>query len=85
MWRLQNGQLYVHSQPRLIVVMIGTNDLGAASCSGAWGIKRSAKGAADRSASAIHHGFRQQMDPSMRDCGLAQQALPSQCFLIPVE
>lgn len=49
MWRLQNGQLYTHSQPRLIVVMIGTNDLGAASClGGASGIKKSAKGAAER-------------------------------------
>ena len=85
MWRLQHGQLYEHSQPRLIVVMIGTNDLGAASCSGAWGIKRSAKGAADRSVTAIHHGSRQQMGPCMHYVGPAEQALPSQCFLNPVE
>jgi lysophospholipase L1-like esterase len=54
MWRLQNGQLYTHSQPRLIVVMIGTNDLGAASClGGASGIKKSAKGAAERFATVL--------------------------------
>ena len=55
MWRLQNGQLYMNSQPRLIVVMIGTNDLGAASClGGAPGIKKSAKGAAERSGTIRH-------------------------------
>ena len=59
MWRLQHGQLYMHSPPRLIVVMIGTNDLGAASCSGASGIKKSAKGAAERFGTALHHDFLQ--------------------------
>jgi hypothetical protein len=27
MWRLQNGNLFVRNQPRVIVVLIGTNDL----------------------------------------------------------
>lgn len=51
MWRLRNGQLYTQSQPGLIVIMIGTNDLGAAACLGGYsGIKKSAKGAAERHA-----------------------------------
>ena len=50
MWRLLNGQLFKKNQPRVIVVMIGTNDLGAASCmGGAAGITRAAAPAADRS------------------------------------
>ncbi len=27
MWRLENGNLFLHNQPRVIVVLIGTNDL----------------------------------------------------------
>ena len=66
MWRLQHGQLYVHSQPRLIVVMIGTNDLGAASClGGASGIRKSAKGAAERSGTGFHHDCLQAATGSM--------------------
>ncbi|CAL8471478.1 g11020 [Coccomyxa elongata] len=30
MWRLENGNLFVRSQPRVTVVLIGTNDLTAA-------------------------------------------------------
>ena len=49
MWRLQHGQLYVKHQPQVIVVMIGTNDLGAASCKGGEpGIADAATGTAQR-------------------------------------
>lgn len=49
MWRLLHGQLYVKRQPQLLVVMIGTNDLGAASCKGGEpAIAQAAIGAAQR-------------------------------------
>jgi lysophospholipase L1-like esterase len=49
MWRLQNGQLLKRRQPRVIVVMIGTNDLGAAAClGGARGIQKAARGTSER-------------------------------------
>ena len=49
MWRLQHGQLYMKHQPQLLVVMIGTNDLGAAACLGREpAIANAAGGAADR-------------------------------------
>ena len=49
MWRLLHGQLYVKHQPQVIVVMIGTNDLGAASCKGGEpGIADAAMGTAQR-------------------------------------
>ena len=49
MWRLQHGQLYMKHQPQLLVVMIGTNDLGAAACLGGEpAIANAAGGAADR-------------------------------------
>lgn len=52
MWRLLHGQLYVQHQPQVLVVMIGTNDLGAASCRGGEpGITQAAAGAAQRSVS----------------------------------
>lgn len=34
LYRLQHGQVYKRHQPKLAVVLIGTNDLGAASCLG---------------------------------------------------
>lgn len=44
-WRLEHGQLYRRHAPRLMVVMIGTNDLGAAACmGGAPAIRRAAGG-----------------------------------------
>ncbi|BDA46856.1 probable platelet-activating factor acetylhydrolase IB subunit gamma at N-terminal half [Coccomyxa sp. Obi] len=70
MWRLQHGQLYMHSQPRLIVVMIGTNDLGAASClGGASGIKKSAKGAAERTLGVLR--FLREKNPDAHIIALA--------------
>ncbi len=49
MWRLLHGQLYVQHQPQVLVVMIGTNDLGAASCRGGEpAIAEAANGAARR-------------------------------------
>lgn len=49
MWRLLHGQLYVQHQPQVMVVMIGTNDLGAASCRGGEpAIAEAANGAAQR-------------------------------------
>ena len=49
MWRLLHGQLYMKHQPQVIVVMIGTNDLGAASCKGGEpGIADAAAGTAQR-------------------------------------
>ena len=44
-WRLEHGQLYRRRAPKVLVVMIGTNDLGAAAClGGAPAIKRAAGG-----------------------------------------
>ena len=34
LWRLQHGQIFEKHQPKLAFVLIGTNDLGAASCLG---------------------------------------------------
>ena len=49
MWRLLHGQLYVQHPPQVLVVMIGTNDLGAASCRGGEpAIAEAAIGAAQR-------------------------------------
>ena len=31
-WRLQNGEIFIKHAPQVSVVLIGTNDLGAASC-----------------------------------------------------
>jgi len=56
MWRLLHGQLYVKRQPQLLVVMIGTNDLGAASCKGGEpAIAQAAVGAAQRYLLGILH------------------------------
>ncbi len=32
-WRLQNGDIFTQHPPQISIVLIGTNDLGAASCS----------------------------------------------------
>ena len=31
-WRLQNGDIFTQHPPQVSIVLIGTNDLGAASC-----------------------------------------------------
>lgn len=49
LYRLQHGQMYKKHQPNLAIVLIGTNDLGAASCQGGeLAILQSAAGAAER-------------------------------------
>lgn len=49
LYRLQHGQIYKKHQPNLAIVMIGTNDLGAASClGGESAILQSAAEAAER-------------------------------------
>ncbi|KAL3147860.1 platelet-activating factor acetyltransferase activity protein [Trebouxia sp. C0010 RCD-2024] len=49
LYRLQHGQVYKKHQPKLALVMIGTNDLGAASClGGEAAILQSAAGTVDR-------------------------------------
>lgn len=32
LWRLQNGTIFTCHQPKVAVVLIGTNDLGAVAC-----------------------------------------------------
>ena len=53
LWRMQHGEVFQTHQPRVAVVMIGTNDLGAASClgEGEAPILQAAAGTADRSCS----------------------------------
>lgn len=49
LYRLQHGQVYKQHQPNLAIVLISTNDLGAASClGGESAIVQSAEGAAER-------------------------------------
>lgn len=49
LYRLQHGQIYKRHQPKLAIVMIGTNDLGAASClGGESAILQSAAGTTER-------------------------------------
>lgn len=49
LYRLQHGQVYKQHQPNLAIVLIGTNDLGAASCLGGEpDIFEAAAGAAER-------------------------------------
>lgn len=49
LYRLQHGQVFKQHQPNLAIVLIGTNDLGAASCLGGESdILKSAAGAAER-------------------------------------
>lgn len=48
-WRLQNGEIFTKHAPQLSVVLIGTNDLGAASCGvGEPGIKAAVGGVVSR-------------------------------------
>lgn len=53
LWRMQHGEIFQTHQPHVAVVMIGTNDLGAASClgEGEAPILQAAAGTADRSCS----------------------------------
>ena len=49
LYRLQHGQVYRKHPPKLAIVMIGTNDLGAASClGGESAILQAAAGTVDR-------------------------------------
>lgn len=50
LWRMQHGEIFLKHQPHIAIVMIGTNDLGAASCLGAGEapILQAAAGTADR-------------------------------------
>ena len=51
MWRLQHGDTFLRHPPAVAVVMIGTNDLGAAACLGGQAaITRAANGTATRCA-----------------------------------
>ncbi|CAL5221183.1 g3329 [Coccomyxa viridis] len=63
MWRLLHGQLYVQHQPQVMVVMIGTNDLGAASCRGGEpAIAEAANGAAQRTLDVLRYLREQNRD-----------------------
>lgn len=48
LWRLQNGELPLQKQPKVAVVLIGTNDLGAAATCGDSAITAAADAAAYR-------------------------------------
>lgn len=49
LWRLQHGEVFTHQQPEVIVLLIGTNDLGAAaSCEGEPGALAAVNGTAAR-------------------------------------
>jgi len=50
LWRMQHGQIFQKQQPHIAIVMIGTNDLGAARClgKGEAPILQAAAGTADR-------------------------------------
>ena len=50
LWRMQHGEIFQKHQPHLAIVMLGTNDLGAASClgTGEAPILQAAAGTADR-------------------------------------
>lgn len=56
LWRLQHGEVFRNHEPRVAIVMIGTNDLGAATClaEGEAPILQAAAGTADRCSS---HSF----------------------------
>lgn len=48
-WRLQNGEIFTKHAPQVSVVLIGTNDLGAASCGvGEPGIRAAVGGVVSR-------------------------------------
>lgn len=49
LWRLQHGEVFTRHQPEVAVVLIGTNDLGAAaSCEGEPGAIAAVNGTAAR-------------------------------------
>ena len=55
-WRLQNGQVFTKHPPQVSVVLIGTNDLGAASCGvGEPGVKAAVGGVVSRYSSTKTH------------------------------
>lgn len=48
-WRLQNGDVFTQHPPQVTIILIGTNDLGAASCgTGASGIIAAVSGVVSR-------------------------------------
>ncbi len=48
-WRLQNGDIFMQHPPQISIVLIGTNDLGAASCSaGESGVDAAVSGVVSR-------------------------------------
>ncbi|DBA95218.1 TPA: platelet-activating factor acetyltransferase activity, variant 2 [Trebouxia sp. C0006] len=48
-WRLQNGDIFMQHPPQISIVLIGTNDLGAASCSaGMSGVDAAVSGVVSR-------------------------------------
>ena len=52
LWRLQNGEVFIKHAPKVAIVLIGTNDLGAASCGvGESGVTAAASGLVSR----LHH------------------------------
>ncbi|KAK9836010.1 hypothetical protein WJX81_005902 [Elliptochloris bilobata] len=56
LWRLQHGDTFVRHSPAAAVVMIGTNDLGAAACLGGQpAITRAANGTAMRVEAVLGH------------------------------
>lgn len=48
-WRLQNGDVFTQHPPQVTIILIGTNDLGAASCGiGASGVIAAVSGVVSR-------------------------------------
>ena len=48
-WRLENGDIFTQHPPKVSILLIGTNDLGAASCGvGQSGVEASVSGVVSR-------------------------------------
>jgi len=48
-WRLQNGDIFMQHPPQISIALIGTNDLGAASCgAGESGVAAAVSGVVSR-------------------------------------
>ena len=55
-WRLQNGDIFMQHPPQISIVLIGTNDLGAASCSaGMSGVDAAVSGVVSRCVCTTAH------------------------------
>lgn len=72
LWRLQHGQVFTKHIPQMDVVMIGTNDLGAASCMGQGEapILQAANGTADRITEVISYLHKQNPTTSILILGI---------------